>query len=130
MCYISGDSALTGFGVDHELTLGSIALRLGAIAILIIANAFFVAAEFALVGARRSRIDQQAETGDRGARRVQQILKQLDLYNSAAQLGITLASLALGFIGEATLAVLIDMALGAAGFNAPSVATHTTAAII
>jgi CBS domain containing-hemolysin-like protein len=130
MCYISGDSALTGFEVEHELTLGGIALRLGAIAILIIANAFFVAAEFALVGARRSRIDQMAETGDRSAKRVQQILKQLDLYISSAQLGITLASLALGFIGEATLAVIIDMLLGAAGVDAPPAATHTTAAII
>jgi len=116
--------------VEHELTLGSILLRLGAIALLIVANAFFVAAEFALVGARRSRIDQQADAGDRGAKRVQQILKQLDLYISSAQLGITLASLALGFIGEATLAVLIDRVLGAFGMDIPSAATHTTASII
>ena len=116
--------------MEHELTLGSILLRLGAIALLIVANAFFVAAEFALVGARRSRIDQQADAGDRGAKRVQQILKQLDLYISSAQLGITLASLALGFIGEATLAVLIDRVLGAFGMDIPSAATHTTASII
>ena len=116
--------------MDNELTLGSILLRLGAIALLIVANAFFVATEFALVGARRSRIDQQAEAGDRAARRVQQILKQLDLYISSAQLGITLASLALGFIGEATLAVLIDRLLAVFGFDAPPAATHTTAGII
>jgi magnesium and cobalt exporter, CNNM family len=116
--------------VDHELTLGSILLRLGAIAVLVAANAFFVATEFALVGARRSRIDQQAEAGDRSAKRVQQILKQLDLYISSAQLGITLASLALGFIGEATLAVLIDRLLRAFGYDLPSAATHTTAGII
>jgi CBS domain containing-hemolysin-like protein len=116
--------------VEHGLTLGSILLRLGAIAVLIMANAFFVAAEFALVGARRSRIDQQADTGDRGARRVQQILKKLDLYISSAQLGITLASLALGFIGEATLAVLIDLLLSKFGIDVPPAATHTTAGII
>ena len=116
--------------MDHELTLGSILLRLGAIAVLIIANAFFVAAEFALVGARRSRIDQQAEAGDRSAKRVQQILKKLDLYISSAQLGITLASLALGFIGEATLAVLIDLLLAKFGIDVPPAATHTTAGII
>ena len=117
--------------MEHEpLTIGGIALRLGAVLILVAANAFFVAAEFALVGARRSRIDQLADAGDRAARRVQYILKHLDLYISSAQLGITLASLALGFIGEATLAVLIDMGLTALGVDAPPVATHTTAAII
>ena len=116
--------------MEHELTLGSIMLRLGAIALLVAANAFFVAAEFALVGARRSRIDQQADAGDRSAKRVQQILKKLDLYISSAQLGITLASLALGFIGEATLAVLIDLLLAKFGIDVPPAATHTTAGII
>src|SRR5687767_810537 len=69
---------LGSFGVDHELTLGSIFGRLGGVIILVLANAFFVAAEFALVGSRRSKIDQMAAEGDRKARTVQQALTHLD----------------------------------------------------
>ena len=114
----------------EHLTVGGVALRLGLVLLLIAINAFFVAAEFAFVGSRRSRIDQLAEEGDRSARRVQQIFRRLDLYISSAQLGITLASLALGWIGEQTLAVLIDTLLAAIGIAAPSAAVHSTAAII
>ena len=72
--------------------------------LLVLANAFFVAAEFALVGARRSRLDAMAEKGDGGARAAQRALRSLDRYISATQLGITLASLALGWIGEPAVA--------------------------
>ncbi|HEX6964718.1 MAG TPA: hemolysin family protein [Gemmatimonadaceae bacterium] len=112
-----------------ELTLGSIALRLVAVLVLVLANAFFVAAEFALVAARRSRIDAQAESGDRTARAVQQTLDHLDRYLSATQLGITLASLGLGWIGESALASLIDQVLGMFGYEPSSAVTHTAAAV-
>jgi CBS domain containing-hemolysin-like protein len=112
------------------LTFSSIAWRLGAVLLLVIANAFFVAAEFALVGTRRSKIDQMASEGDRGARSVQQALAQLDRYLSGTQLGITLASLALGWIGEPALAGLIDSLLALVRIHAPSGAVHTAAAVV
>ena len=114
--------------VDH-LTLGEIALRLLAVILLVLANAFMVAAEFALVGARRSRIDALAARGNATAKVVQHTISHLDKYISATQLGITLASLGLGWIGEATLAVMIDEALAAFGYEAPGIAVHSVAAI-
>jgi len=114
--------------VDH-LTLGEVALRLLAVIVLVLANAFMVAAEFALVGARKSRIDALAARGNTTARIVQHTISHLDKYISATQLGITLASLGLGWIGEATLAALIDQALAAFGYEAPGLAVHSVAAI-
>jgi CBS domain containing-hemolysin-like protein len=113
----------------EQLTLGAITLRLLAVLVLVLANAFFVAAEFALVGVRRSRIDARAAEGDRGAKVVQQALQHLDRYISGTQLGITLSSLALGWIGEATLASLLDRLLAAFGITAPAGVTHSAAAI-
>lgn len=112
------------------LSLGSIVLRLTIVLLLVFANGFFVAAEFALVAARRSRVDEMATRGDVGARLVQRTLKDLDRYISATQLGITLASLALGWLGEEAIATLIDRAVVHLGLAAPSVAVHTTAAAI
>jgi CBS domain containing-hemolysin-like protein len=114
---------------SEQLTLGAIALRLLAVLVLVLANAFFVAAEFALVGVRRSRIDALAARGDRTARVLQQTLKHIDLYISGTQLGITLASLALGWIGEATVASLLDRLFALVGYRAPSVVTHSAAAV-
>jgi putative hemolysin len=67
---------------------------------LVFINGFFVAAEFALVGARRTRIAQLAEDGNAGAQLAQDAIRHLDSYIAATQLGITLASLGLGWIGE------------------------------
>jgi len=90
-------------------------------------NAFFVAAEFALVGARTTRLQTLAEAGDRKARLALRALEHLDDCISATQLGITLASLALGWIGETTLATLLIHIFD--GFPAPfaALATHTVA---
>jgi CBS domain containing-hemolysin-like protein len=68
--------------------------------LLVLANAFFVAAEFAIVKVRTSQIELRAQSGSRTARMAQQILTHLDEYLSATQLGITLASLGLGWVGE------------------------------
>jgi CBS domain containing-hemolysin-like protein len=97
--------------------------------VLVLANGFFVAAEFALVAVRRSRIDQLAEAGDSRAQTVQSALKHLDRYISGTQLGITLSSLALGWLGEPALAALMDRALAAVGVAAPTAAVHSAAAI-
>ena len=114
---------------EHALTAGGIALRLGMVLLLVAANAFFVAAEFALVGVRRSRIDALAAEGDGKAATVQEALKHLDRYISATQLGITLASLGLGWIGEPALAGLVDRIAGMLGLPIPTGAEHTVAAI-
>jgi len=111
----------------EHLSFSAYAWRLGLVVLLVVANAFFVAAEFALVSARRSRIDQMASEGDRLAKAVQAAMKNLNRYISATQLGITLASLGLGWIGEPALAGLMDRALGAFGIRPPAAALHTVA---
>jgi CBS domain containing-hemolysin-like protein len=84
----------------------SIGVRLLAILLLVLANAFFVAAEFALVAARRTRIEALVRRGDRKAKTVQMALQDLYRQLSAAQLGITVASILLGYVAEDTVAHL------------------------
>jgi CBS domain containing-hemolysin-like protein len=79
--------------------------------LLVLANGFFVASEFSLVGVRRSRIDTLAAQGNRRARRLVKLLDNLNAYISATQLGITMASLALGWIGEPVFAHLLERPL-------------------
>ena len=86
----------------------TIAVKLLAVLVLVAANGFFVAAEFALVGVRSSRIETLAASGSRAAKRLMGLLQNLNAYLSACQLGITLASLALGWIGEPAIARLLD----------------------
>jgi CBS domain containing-hemolysin-like protein len=83
--------------------MGSL-LGVSAVVVLVLANGFFVAAEFAIVAVRRSRLEQLAEEGRRGAKVAQDVVRHLDRYIAACQLGITMASLALGWIGEPALA--------------------------
>ncbi|HEX6187807.1 MAG TPA: hemolysin family protein [Pyrinomonadaceae bacterium] len=78
---------------------------------LVFANGFFVASEFALVGVRRSRIEMLAASGSLKARRLLGLLDNLNAYISATQLGITMASLALGWIGEPVFAHLLEAPL-------------------
>ena len=90
---------------------GSIALDIGIVFLLVLANAFFVASEFALVSVRKTRIDQLAAEGSRTALVVQRAVRDLDRYIAATQVGITLASLLLGGIGERTLEPILSFAL-------------------
>lgn len=83
-------------------------LRLLSVAVLVLLNGFFVAAEFALVGARRARLEQMELAGDMAAALGRRMQEDLDRYIAAAQLGITLASLALGWVGESTIAALLE----------------------
>jgi len=78
---------------------------------LVFANGFFVASEFSLVGVRRSRIETLARAGSKRARRLLGMVDNLNAYISATQLGITLASLALGWIGEPAIAHLLEIPL-------------------
>lgn len=75
--------------------------------LLVFLNGFFVAAEFALVKVRQTRLNQLVSEGNRRAKYAQKVTSQLDAYLSACQLGITLASLGLGWIGEPAIAELI-----------------------
>jgi CBS domain containing-hemolysin-like protein len=93
------------------------ALKLVATVLIVAINGFFVAAEFALVGVRRSRIETLAEGGDRRAKRLLGILDNLNAYLSASQLGITLASLALAILGEPTIAHLLEAPLAKLNFG-------------
>jgi CBS domain containing-hemolysin-like protein len=86
--------------VQEAPTFGAAALKVLLVALLVVANGFFVAAEFAFVGVRRSRIETLASEGNTSARRLLTILDNLNAYLSASQLGITLASLGLGALGE------------------------------
>ncbi len=78
------------------------------VVVLVLANGFFVASEFALVGVRRSRIAALAQSGNRRAQLLLQLVDNLNAYISATQLGITMASLALGWIGEPVFAHLLE----------------------
>jgi CBS domain containing-hemolysin-like protein len=86
--------------------------------VLIAINGVFVAAEFALVRARRSRLEQLASEGSRGANAVLEELDQIDEYLSACQLGITMASIGIGFLGEPAVAKLIEPAFGSLSHGA------------
>ena len=116
-------------GSLEHLTLGSIAVRLLIVIVLVMANAFFVASEFALVAARRSKIEAAAERGDKSARLVRDTIMHLDRYISATQLGITIASLALGWMGERALAELVDRMLVGLGAEPNPVLVHSAAAV-
>ncbi len=86
--------------------------------VLVLANAFFVAAEFAIVKVRASQIELLAQTGSKTAKMAQRLITHLDEYLSATQLGITLASLGLGWVGEpivAEIIIRIMVMLGLAG---------------
>ncbi len=86
-------------------------LALGAAVVLLAANGFFVAAEFALLAARRSRIEQLAAEGDKRAHHALRGIKELSLMLAGAQLGITICSLLLGAVAEPAVAHLIEDAL-------------------
>src|SRR5450759_2885027 len=94
---------------------------------LVALNGFFVAAEFSLVAARRSKLDAMIAQGDRAARTVQTALQHLDRYIAATQLGITIASLALGWIGEPMLAQMFDQFFRMIGLNPSPTAMHVAA---
>ena len=87
------------------------AFNLLLVVFLVLANGFFVASEFSLVGVRRSRIATLAAAGNKNAQRLLRLIDHLNAYISATQLGITLSSLALGWIGEPAIAHLLEAPL-------------------
>ncbi|MGE3908582.1 MAG: hemolysin family protein [Chloroflexota bacterium] len=93
---------------EGATNLVDVLIRLAGVGVLVFLNAFFVAAEFALVSLRRSRIEQMVEERNRFGRILLRAKNEPNRFISAAQLGITMASLGLGWIGESTVAALIE----------------------
>ena len=89
-----------------------IALLLVAVLVLVLLNAFFVAAEFALVRSRKAHLQTDADAGKKGAATAVDMMDDLSRYLSAAQVGITLTSLGLGFLGEPAIGQLLEDAIG------------------
>lgn len=94
---------------------------------LVFLNGFFVAAEFAIVKVRYSQIELRAKSGNQMAKVAQNILNNLDSYLSATQLGITLASLGLGWIGEPVVSKILIAIFHAMGLDVPDETAHQIA---
>src|SRR5437879_5320766 len=97
--------------------------------LLILLNGFFVASEFALVSVRRTRIEELAKKGNRSAILVKKALQDLDSFISATQLGITFASIALGWVGEPVMAQIFEMGLHVFPQNIAFISSHILAGI-
>ena len=110
----------------HMVTL--VLLRIILVVLLVAANAFFVAAEFAMVSVRDTRIQQLIEQRRIGARTVLRIQQHLDEFLPAVQFGVTLASLGLGIVGEPTFARMLQSLF--AGLPIPAVYIHVISLII
>jgi putative hemolysin len=114
--------------VPAEVHWGWTAAGLVAVPVLVALNGFFVAAEFALVAVRRTRVEELASQGVRGAASARDAVAHLDRTIAATQLGITLASIALGWAGEPALARLVEPLVAAALPDARAeVAAHAVA---
>jgi CBS domain containing-hemolysin-like protein len=96
--------------------------------LLVFMNAFFVATEFAMVKVRKSRIETLAVDGDKTAKNTLTVVKNLNAYLSACQLGITLASLGLGWVGEPAVARMLEPLFEL--FNMPAALVHSISFII
>jgi CBS domain containing-hemolysin-like protein len=105
-------------------------LLLLGVLLLVAANGFFVAAEFALVRAREGRVEQLRDEGRRGAALVLEQIDRIDEYLSACQLGITMASLGIGFLGEPAIASLLEKAFGDSVSHSLSLAISLTIAYL
>jgi CBS domain containing-hemolysin-like protein len=101
-------------------------LKLGLVLLLVLANGYFVASEFSLVSVRKTRIDELVARGSSRARSVRRALDHTDDFIAATQLGITISSLMLGWLGEPALAHLIEPVLGRLPFLSDTGATITS----
>ena len=113
-----------------DLTLAAALWRLGAVLALVLANGFFVAAEFSIVTVRKTRIDQMIAEGHRGARAVRRAVSNPDPFIAATQLGITMASIGLGWIGEPALAAMVQPTIAFLPVGMAVTTAHTIAVAI
>src|SRR5215471_5982986 len=121
--------SLAGAPITQWDPAGVIIAKLTVIAALVGLNGFFVACEFSIVKVRASQLDTLAEEGDARARFAKHIRSHLDAYLSATQLGITLASLALGWLGEEFLAYLIEPFFGLVNIHSAALVTSVSVAL-
>ncbi|MDZ4287904.1 MAG: CNNM domain-containing protein, partial [Prosthecobacter sp.] len=117
--------------VEHEwnLTGGEILWSAAAVMFFVLLNAFFVAAEFAIVKVRSTQLDSLVEEGNASAIVARRALKNLDGYLSATQLGITLASIALGMVGEPYVARVIQPLMFKLGVTSDAVISSVSIGI-
>jgi CBS domain containing-hemolysin-like protein len=114
-----------------DISFAEASIDIAAMFLLVGLNAFFVASEFALVSSRKTRIETAAEEGSGGAEAALRLLNNPTLFISAVQLGVTLASLALGWIGEPTVARILEpLALSVAGEGTAGYIAHIVAIVI
>ncbi len=109
---------------------GNIYFNLFVIAFLLFSNGFFVASEFAMVKVRKTRIEQLVNEGNFNAKLAMEALKDLDKFIAAVQLGVTISSIGLGWVGEGTLARIIEPLFVFLPGISKTVATHTASVSI
>ncbi len=113
-----------------EYSLAGMLWRLAGVLALVFANGFFVAAEFSIVTVRKTRIDQLIAEGHRGARAVRRAVSDPDSYIAATQLGITMASIGLGWIGEPALASIFQPMVAFLPIAIADTTAHTAAVAV
>src|SRR5213595_558051 len=121
--------ALSTAVTDHWDSAVLVFLKLLVIAVLVALNGFFVACEFAIIKVRSSQLDALAEEGNVRASFAKHIRAHLDAYLSATQLGVTLASLALGYLGEQYLAELLEPFFALAGIHSHAIVSSISIAL-
>lgn len=109
---------------------GSIVFNLFVIAFLLFSNGFFVASEFAMVKVRKTRIEQLVNEGNHNAKIALEAIKDLDKFIAAVQLGVTISSIGLGWVGEGTLARIIEPIFVFLPGISQNIATHTVSVSI
>jgi CBS domain containing-hemolysin-like protein len=127
---MTGALLLAEAAKDAPLSLEFNLLLLLSVPALILLNAFFVAAEFALVAVRKTQVEEEVRKGSRSARILHNQITHLDHAIAATQLGITIASIGLGWVGERALAGLLDPLLHGPMAEWSGVAAHTMASAI
>lgn len=124
-------SLLFFFQHEESISFTTASIEIGLMFVLVILNGFFVAAEFSLVSARKTRLEAKAEEGSNGAKAALRLLENPTLFISAVQLGVTLASLALGLVGEPTVSRILEpIASKIASEGTIGYITHITAIAI
>ena len=110
--------------------IGSIIFNLFVIGILLLSNGFFVAAEFSMVSVRKTRITQLTNEGNFSAKIALETLKDLDKFIAAVQLGVTISSIGLGWVGEATLVRMVEPIFSFLPLRFQLVASHSVSIAI
>src|SRR5437764_13218252 len=117
--------AIAGHWDPPAVLLGKLAI----IAALVALNGFFVACEFAVIKVRGSQLDALIEEGNARAKLVKHVRAHLDAYLSATQLGVTLASLALGWLGEQFLEKMLEPIFAVAHIHSHAIVTSVSVAM-